>query len=348
MCQAPSKVMNTLFGQRLSIVVWPWTPTEREESTMRTTYRDALPQLDGTFLMTDGGVETDLIFNRGWDLPAFATFPLLDSDDGRAELSSYLDDYVDIAREHQIGLLLETFTWRANPDWAASIGYDLERMEQVNREAVEFLVELRTGRASDLAHLVISGCLGPRSDGYVAADIMDVDTARRYHARQIGVFADSEADLVSALTMTNVEEAIGITQAAVAAEIPAVISFTVETDGRLPSGQALGDAVRQVDAVTDGAPAYFMINCAHPTHFAQVLEGGEEWTARIQGLRTNASTKSHAELDESATLDAGDPADLAARHAALREFVPGMAVLGGCCGTDSRHVREIVGAWLRA
>jgi S-methylmethionine-dependent homocysteine/selenocysteine methylase len=315
---------------------------------MRTSYRDALPQLDGTFLMTDGGIETDLLFNRGWDLPAFATFPLLGSEEGRAELSAYLDDYVDIARENEIGLLLETFTWRANTDWAASIGYDQAQTDQANRDAVAFLEELRTGRGSDLADLVISGCLGPRSDGYVVGEVMDVATARGYHARQIEVFADSAADLVSALTMTNVEEAIGITQAAVAADIPVVISFTVETDGRLPSGQALADAVRQVDAVTDGAPAYFMINCAHPTHFEQVLEAGSDWTARIQGLRTNASTKSHAELDESETLDAGDPVDLGARHAALRHVVPGMTVLGGCCGTDSRHVREVVGAWLGA
>jgi len=315
---------------------------------MRTTYREALPQLDGTFLMSDGGLETDLLFNRGWDLPGFASFPLLDSEAGRAELASYVDDYVASARQHGVGLLLETFTWRANPDWAASIGYDLARLDQVNRDAVAFLEEVRTGQASDLSHVVISGNLGPRSDGYVAGDTMDVATAQRYHARQIGVFADSAADLVSAFTMTNVEEAIGITQAAVAADIPVVISFTVETDGRLPSGQALSDAVVQVDAVTDGAPAYYMVNCAHPTHFAQVLEAGGDWTSRIRGLRTNASTKSHAELDESETLDAGDPVDLGRRHAALRSVLPGLVVLGGCCGTDSRHVDEVVGAWLSA
>jgi S-methylmethionine-dependent homocysteine/selenocysteine methylase len=315
---------------------------------MRTTYREALPQLDGTFLMSDGGLETDLLFNRGWDLPGFASFPLLDSEAGRAELASYVDDYVASARQHGVGLLLETFTWRANPDWAASIGYDLARLDQVNRDAVAFLEEVRTGQASDLSHVVISGNLGPRSDGYVAGDTMDVATAQRYHARQIGVFADSAADLVSAFTMTNVEEAIGITQAAVAAHIPVVISFTVETDGRLPSGQALSDAVVQVDAVTDGAPAYYMVNCAHPTHFAQVLEAGGDWTSRIRGLRTNASTKSHAELDESETLDAGDPVDLGRRHAALRSVLPGLVVLGGCCGTDSRHVDEVVGAWLSA
>lgn len=314
--------------------------------TTTSKYRTALPQLD-TFVMTDGGIETDLIFNRGWDLPGFASFPLLATEAGRAELDAYAADYLDIARQHEIGLLLETFTWRANPDWATSLGYSLEQMDQFNRDAVSYLEGLRAGAASDLPHLVISGCIGPWHDGYVAGSMTAAD-AQRYHSRQIDVFAETAADLVTAMTMTNVEEALGVVNAAVAAELPVVISFTVETDGRLPSGQDLGEAITQVDAHTDGAAAYFMINCAHPTHFANTLAHGGEWTSRVRGLRTNASKMSHAELDESETLDIGNPVELGADHRRLLELLPNVAVLGGCCGTDSRHIREVVGAWSAA
>jgi S-methylmethionine-dependent homocysteine/selenocysteine methylase len=151
--------------------------------------------------------------------------------------------------------------------------------------------------------------------------------------------------MVTAVTMTYAEEAIGLTRAGAAAGMPAVISFTVETDGRLPSGQSLGDAILEVDAATGLGPAYFMINCAHPTHFDDVLAAGGDWRERIRGLRANASTKSHAELDESTELDSGDPADLAVRYAELRSVLPNLAVLGGCCGTDERHVEAILNAW---
>ncbi len=306
-------------------------------------YRTALPQLE-TFVMTDGGIETDLIFNRGWDLPAFASFPLLASEAGRAALDAYAADYLDIARANGIGLLLETFTWRANPDWATSIGYSLEQMDQFNRDSVSYLEALRAGPASDLPHLVISGCIGPWHDGYVAGSMTAVE-AQAYHSRQVNVFADTGADLVSAITMTNVEEALGVVGAAVAAQMPVVISFTVETDGRLPSGQPLGEAITQVDEQTEGATAYFMINCAHPTHFLNSIQQGGEWTSRIRGLRANASKMSHAELDESETLDIGDPHQLGQDHLPLRELLPDLAVVGGCCGTDARHIREVVGAW---
>jgi len=174
---------------------------------------------------------------------------------------------------------------------------------------------------------------------------MTPEDAQRYHSLQAEVFAETAVDLVSALTMTYAEEAIGIVRAASAAGIPAAVSFTVETDGRLPSGQPLQDAIEQVDAETDGAAAYFMINCAHPTHFAEVLEPGAPSLGRIRGLRANASTMSHAELDEAEELDAGDPVDLARRYGELRQRLPNLNVVGGCCGTDHRHIREICRVW---
>ncbi len=307
-------------------------------------YRQHLPQLDGGVFVTDGGIETTLIFHQGLDLPEFAAFDLLKDDAGTDELRRYFRPYVQLAREHGVGLVLESPTWRANPDWAAKIGYSRDELDALNRKAIALMEELRHESPSD-APVVISGCVGPHSDGYSPETMLSAAEAEAYHATQIATFADTAADMVTAITMTYADEAIGVTRAAQKAGLPAVISFTVETDGRLPNGQPLADAIEQVDRETGNGPAYYMINCAHPTHFEAILEEGAPWVGRIGGLRTNASTKSHAELDESEELDAGDPQDLGARHGALKALLPKVNVLGGCCGTDHRHVGEICEAW---
>jgi S-methylmethionine-dependent homocysteine/selenocysteine methylase len=207
----------------------------------------------------------------------------------------------------------------------------------MNRRAIALMEEIRDGL--DFDPVVISGCVGPHDDGYNPSELLSADAAREYHSAQISTFAETAADMVTALTMTYAEEAVGITRAAHDAGIPVAISFTVETDGRLPSGQPLGEAIEEVEADTGGQPAYYMVNCAHPTHFDSVLDG--PWLDRIRGLRANASTMSHAELDEAEELDDGDPADLGTRYAGLRERLPQLNVVGGCCGTDHRHVGEI-------
>jgi S-methylmethionine-dependent homocysteine/selenocysteine methylase len=173
---------------------------------------------------------------------------------------------------------------------------------------------------------------------------MPVDAAQTYHAEQVAVLADAGCDLVSAITMTNVPEAVGVARAAMECGVPSVISFTVETDGRLPSGDTLEHAITAVDALTASAPVYYMINCAHPTHFEHVLGDGAPWVRRIRGLRANASRQSHAELNESPTLDIGDPVELGQQYAALKRRLPQLCVLGGCCGTDDRHVEQIAAA----
>ncbi|HEV7422222.1 MAG TPA: homocysteine S-methyltransferase family protein [Mycobacterium sp.] len=311
--------------------------------------RQPLPQLIGDRLfVTDGGLETDLLFHDGIDLPHFAAFPLLEDADHRARLRRYYDDYLAIAREHDAGLVIETPTWRANPDWAVKLGYSPEALDAANRAAVEFAEEVRTAATADGVTAVVSGCIGPRGDGYEPGEAMTPEEAERYHAVQIRSFAATTVDQISGITMTNADEAIGVVRAAAAAGIPAVISFTVETDGRLPTGQSLREAIEQVDAATDGGVAYFMVNCAHPSHFGRALEQGGTWRRRLLGLRANASMKSHAELDEATELDEGDPGDLAARHVALRDRLPAVTVLGGCCGTDARHVAAICTAWKAA
>ena len=302
----------------------------------------ALPQLEGGLFLTDGGIETTLIFHQGLELPAFAAFVLLADEAGTGELRRYYAPYVELARDQGVGFVLESPTWRASPRWGAELGYDGAQLDQLNRKAIALMEELR-----DAAGLtaVISGCIGPQDDGYNPTAKLSADEARDYHSTQIATFADTAADLVTAMTLTYAEEAIGLARAASDAGIPVVISFTVETDGRLPSGQGLGEAVLEVDAATGEAPAYYMINCAHPTHFESVVDAAEPWASRVRAVRANASKKSHAELDEAEDLDAGDPVDLGASHAALRDKLPRLSVLGGCCGTDHRHVAEICRSW---
>lgn len=311
-------------------------------------YRHALPQLGEGMFLTDGGLETTLVFHEGLDLPCFAAFPLLRDDAGRERLERYFAPYLAIARERGAGFILDTATWRANPDWAAKLGYGAEELDRLNGEAVALAMRLREAQGTEAPPIVINGVVGPRGDGYQAGERMTVAAAERYHGRQIATFAAADADMVSAITMTYPEEAIGIALAARAEGMPVAISFTVETDGRLPSGESLGEAIEQVEAATGGAPAYYMINCAHPTHFEHALTAGGAWLDRVRGIRANASALSHAELDAATELDPGDPADLAARYRALRARLRHLAVLGGCCGTDHRHVAAIGEACLAA
>jgi S-methylmethionine-dependent homocysteine/selenocysteine methylase len=310
-------------------------------------YRERLPQLDGGVFMTDGGMETTLIFKQDVELPEFAAFPLAGTPEGRAALRAYYAPYVTLANELGVGLIVDTPTWRASSDWAGKLGFTSDELADLIRDAVVLVDELRAA-AEPGAPFVISGCVGPRGDGYNPAELMTADEAERYHRAQVVTFGETAVDLVSAITMTSAAEAIGIVRAAREVGLPVVISFTVETDGRLPSGQALRDAVEQVDADTEGAPAYFMINCAYPTHFAHVLEDDGPWLDRIVGLRANASALSHAELDEAEELDEGDPVALAGEYVSLRRVLPRLTVVGGCCGTDHRHVGELGRAWVGA
>ena len=301
-------------------------------------HRHALPQLDGTVFLADGGLETCLMFMENLDLPCFASFPLVADEAGRGHLERYFEPYLRTAGDHGAGFVLDTPTWRANADWGAKLGHSAAALAEANREAVAWAVRLRDAFATERTPVVVSGLIGPRGDGYRADARMDAAEAEHYHRAQVEVFGDTEADMVSALTLTYAEEAIGVTRAAQARRMPVVISFTVETDGKLPSGETLPQAVEQVEQATDRGPAYYMVNCAHPTHFAHVLEPGAPWLDRVRGIRANASTRSHAELDAATELDAGDPADFGRHYRALRGRMPRLSVLGGCCGTDHRHI----------
>ena len=309
-------------------------------------YRHNLPQLSQQFFISDGGLETTLVFRDGLDLPGFAAFTLLRQARGQQILRQYFETYIDLAIENQVGMILESVTWRANPDWATQLGYSHKALEQGNHQAIAMLQELRQEYETDKSPMVISGCIGPRGDGYAPDQKMSIEQAQAYHQIQIHSLAEAGADCITAMTINYTEEAIGIVQAAQAEGIAIVISFTVETDGKLPTGQTLQDAIVQVDAKTQKGPIYYMLNCAHPTHFADVLIPGEAWIERIRGIRANASPKSHAELDESATLDDGNPEELGQEYRQLLTKLPHLNILGGCCGTDLRHVKAICQACL--
>lgn len=295
-----------------------------------------------TLELSDGGMETSLVFHEGLELPCFAAFPLVEEEHGRAALRRYFTPFLDMAEKLDVPFVLDAPTWRANPDWGSQLGYDTAALAAANDGAVDFARELAAG-GSDV---MVNGVVGPRGDGYVMRERMSVDEAADYHSWQVSVLRDAGVDRITALTLTYPEEATGVVQAAEAMDLPVVASFTVETDGRLPDGTSIADAVAQVDGETAAAAQFFMVNCAHPTHIAAGLRG-EPALERIGGLRVNASALSHAELDEAEELDEGDPVALGNDHAALRDAFPSIRLLGGCCGTDHRHVAEIVSAWRR-
>jgi S-methylmethionine-dependent homocysteine/selenocysteine methylase len=297
-----------------------------------------LPHEDGRLYLTDGGLETTLIFHEGWHLPLAEAFTLLDTAEGRRAILDYFDRYVPLAAARDVGFVLESPTWRANPDWAAKAGYGRDRLAELNRAAVALMREVRAKYESARTPMPISGNIGPRGDGYDPGALMSPQDAADYHGWQIGIFRDEGVDFVSAFTMTNVNEALGVALAAKKAAVPCVLSFTLETDGRLPTGETLGAAIEAVDRASGASPAYYMINCAHPTHFAGALDSNASWSRRLRAIRANSSRKSHAELDNSPELDVGDPQELGRQYAELRRRFPHINVLGGCCGTDHRHL----------
>lgn len=303
------------------------------------TYQNYLLTKD--HFLTDGGLETTLIFHHGIDLPYFASFALLSHPEHRKTLEDYYRQYLDLAAAYKVGFVLESATWRANPDWGFQMGYDKDELGQFNQSAIEQLKMLKQEYAKTVNPIRISGCIGPRRDGYKTGEMMTVEEAREYHLFQAGIFKDAGVDMVSGITINYMEEAMGIAKAAKELKVPVVISLTVETDGNLPDNRTLKEVIQTIDQETDNSPSYYMINCAHPEHFADKLTEREPWINRIEGIRANASCKSHAELDEATELDAGDKDELANWYQKLNQYLPNLKVYGGCCGTDISHIRSI-------
>ncbi len=307
-----------------------------------TQYREQLPQLSDRLFLTDAGIETDLIFNHGIDIPEFAAHTLLPNADTREAVARYLRGFLSLAREHDTGFILDSQTWKAHMHWAGDLGVSQMQLQQTNREAIAFIAALRDEFADNTQPIVLNGVIGPRGDAYAPETSIAAQEAETYHATQVRWLADTQVDMITGLTFTQADEAIGLIRAATQTSLPVAISFTVETDGRLPTGQSLADAITEVDTATDAAASYFMVNCAHPEHFDDVLDDSA-WARRIRGLRCNASRASHAELDECEVLDDGDPVELAGQYEQLVQKMPWVNIFGGCCGSDLRHVTEIAG-----
>ena len=301
------------------------------------THMDKLLTAKRPFL-TDGGLETWLFFQQGFEAPLFAAIMLMDDDPARQAMRAYFDGFLAMAESAQTGFVLDTVTWRGCTQWATKLDVTEDELLRLSTEAVRFAAGIRYAWQSRVPAILVNGVVGPAGDGYAPGEVPDAANAFAMHSPQIRALAEAGADMISAITMTNVSEAIGVVRAAGAAGLPVVVSFTVETDGRLPTGDLLGDAIKAVDTMTGSAPAYYMVNCAHPDHFRDTIARGSDWAARVGGLRANASRLSHAELDVAEVLDDGDPEEFGKLHAEMASLLPGLRVLGGCCGTDHRHV----------
>jgi len=296
-----------------------------------------LMKTDKPFL-TDGGFETWMFFVEGFEAPEFAALVLMDDDSAREKMRHYFDRFLTLAENAGTGFVLDTNTWRGCVEWAPKIGLSDIDILRLTKDAVRFAHDIRAAWSMRVDPIIVNGVVGPAGDGYVADGAPDAEQAETSHLPQMQVFAAEGVDMISALTMTNSPEAIGIARAAARHGLPSVISFTVETDGRLPTGETLAEAIAATDEATDEAPLYYMVNCAHPDHFQGALSANEPWISRIGGLRANASRMSHAELDVAEALDDGDPEEFGHLHADISANLPGLRVIGGCCGSDHRHV----------
>ena len=252
-------------------------------------YRNSLPQLSGDIFLADAGVETDLIFNHGIEIREFAAHTLLPIPQGRAALSRYFEGFLSLAKQQNTGFILDTVTWKAHRHWAEKLGATDDELKAANEDSVRFIAELRARFSGNAKPIVLNAVIGPRGDAYKPEANISMDSAEQYYAQQLGWLAATEVDMVSALTFNQAGEAAGLAKAARKVGLPAVISFTVETNGALPNGQSLADAITEVDAATGQYPAYYMVNCAHPDHFGGALLDAP-WARRIRGIRANAST----------------------------------------------------------
>ncbi|MEO8105872.1 MAG: homocysteine S-methyltransferase family protein [Actinomycetes bacterium] len=305
--------------------------------------RAGLSAMSGEVFLTDSGIETDLIYNHGLDLPDFAPFPLLETAEGRATLQQYFREHLDVARERGLGVVFETPTWRASPDWGARLGYDLSQLAVLNEQAVDLLLNLRDTAGAGMS-FVISGTLGPRHDGYDAEAVMTADQAAEYHSWQVGVLTASGVDVISAFTIDYVAEGLGIVNASAEAQVPSVISFTTDEQGDLPDGSSVAGAIERIDVEAVAPPAYYMLNCTHPQHITRMLSEGGQWRDRLRGLRANSSPSGLVEPPAGQPLDPGDIEEFGLLMRQVHELAPSVTILGGCCGTDVRHIRAIADA----
>lgn len=299
-----------------------------------------LPQLAGKLMSTAGGFETWMQYVDGFTLRHFCGFELLNDPRGVACLRDYHRRVIEAAIENGFGMINEGLHYRASRDWGERTGFSREALEEINLRGIEFYRDFAREYASADTPMLVGGAIGPQGDAYETGHIPDATEAEEYHAEQILTFRKAGADLVTAMTFSNVEEAIGLVRAAISAEMPVVVSFFVARGGRLRAGETLEEAIRRVDAATGNGPQYYMINCTHPTEFEAGLSPGD-WSARLGGFMPNAVAMETLDLCKLGHLEDGDPEELGGQMAGLAQRFPHVTVWGGCCGTDGRHIGQI-------
>ena len=303
--------------------------------------QDFPPRAAGRLYLTEGGTETEVLYKWGFELPEFAMFPLLDDPKADSVIEGMFDRYFEAAEATGAGMLLNAHDYRASPDWASKLGYSAEQLTDFQHRVIGFLDAMRTKYRGRVDPVYVAGCIGPRGDAYGTGGEITEEEAEAYHAVQINNLKGTAADMVIAVTFSNIAEAVGVIRAAAAAKMPIGVSFNIGPDGRLRSGPTLAEAITATDAATEGKAAWFGTNCAHPIEFAPALADPGDWRKRLRYVRPNAAKTDKLALCKLGHLEDGDPVELGNEMAeALREF-PSVDIVGGCCGTDERHLKEV-------
>lgn len=307
-----------------------------------------LPHLSNRVFLTEGGLDTTPIFLQGFDLPSFAPFDLSNERKGFVAIKTYYQEYLQFARDHHMGFILDSPTWRANRYWIQKMGYPDSALIDINKKAIDLMLELREEFRDGMMSVPIGGCIGPCGIGYVKEQVMTVDEAEKYHAGQVEIFSQTPVDFISVIAINYVEEALGIVRAVNAVDIPVVISFSLDKNGKLPSGMNLKEAITLVDKGVNEPPIYFMVHCAHPFHFIADMQGGsvskEPWVKRIRGIRAIATSQNHFEPEVDKECEFEDPVDLAKAYGKLKNQFKHLNIFGSYCGTDKEHLMTIINA----
>jgi len=307
-----------------------------------TTTKTFPPRHEGQLFLTDDGIETEIMYKWGFELPHFAMYPLLDNPDAMAAMRGMYRRYLDVVARHRLSALMGGLDYRASPDWGALLGYSREGLAEANLRSIAFLRELAAEYADDIAQILIAGYVGPRGDAYKVNRTITAPEAEDYHAAQLATLREADVDLAWALTFNNIPEAIGVARAAAGIGVPLAISFTLDGASRLSSGPSLAEAIETVEAATGAAaPAFYTLNCSHPLEFEPALSTQGDWIERVRGFRPNASKMDKIALCKLGHLEEGDPVELGRLMGALARRYPHMDVWGGCCGTGDVHLDEI-------
>lgn len=308
---------------------------------------NSLPQLNGQICLTEGGIETYMQYKKGHELKSFCLFDLMNDPDAVSDLRVYHERLIEVALKHKVGAILDGIHYRTSRDWGELLGYSRQGLKEIVIRGVEFYKDLARQYQTAHSPMPVSGVVGPRGDAYAIGHIMTAAEAQDYHAEQIETMKLAGADFATALTFSQVDEAIGVVRAAQTFDFPVVVSFALGADGHLKTGVPLADAITAVDQATQNGPAYYMINCTHPVDFASAFEDPGPWINRVCGLRPNASSLAHGVLCQLGHLEEGNPDELAEQMADMANRFPHINVWGGCCGTDYAHIDKIASAVLR-